>query len=169
MHRTAKSKDGNVLQTLSEIGKRAMMRTGFFHAGPELYSNNRREDGSGPAVGGIGYGSHVLCVNVVNLTVEMNASSARCLHVPHTVGQQPTLMVWDVGVLFLLLLYRLVMTSRMCLDGIKVVYCESIVWTASTVPTLHSSCLDSMHSETNCKLLPCTIFMLHGAHSFLNV
>mmetsp|Transcript_3378 Transcript_3378/g.8350 ORF Transcript_3378/g.8350 Transcript_3378/m.8350 type:complete len:1071 (+) Transcript_3378:2-3214(+) len=55
MHRTAKSKDGNVLQTLSEIGKRAMMRTGFFHAGPELYCNRLRGDDSAPLIGGIGY------------------------------------------------------------------------------------------------------------------
>jgi hypothetical protein len=53
MHRTAKSKDGNVLESLSQIGKRAMMRTGFFHAGPELNCNRIHDDGA-PTIGGIG-------------------------------------------------------------------------------------------------------------------
>lgn len=57
MHRTKKSKDGDVIQRLIDIGASGMKETGFFHAGPELEVNKVRPGvDNRTAVGGIGYG-----------------------------------------------------------------------------------------------------------------
>lgn len=55
MHRTAKSRDGNVLRTLNEIGVRGMTQVGFFHAGPDLHCNRLRTPNT--TVGGVPYGA----------------------------------------------------------------------------------------------------------------
>ncbi len=57
MARCAKSRDGNVLQTLDEIAQLAMRETGFFHAGPRLAGNILRPGIPADAVGGVDYSS----------------------------------------------------------------------------------------------------------------
>jgi hypothetical protein len=55
MHRTKKSRDGNVLARLNDIANSSMKETGFFHAGPMLQCNRLNPGIGHDAVGGLPY------------------------------------------------------------------------------------------------------------------
>eukprot|EP00039_Didymoeca_costata_P022013 m.3427 g.3427 ORF g.3427 m.3427 type:complete len:1084 (+) comp2768_c0_seq2:200-3451(+) len=56
MHRTAKSKNGDVLEKLDVIAQNTLKETGIFHAGPQLECNKNRPGIAADTLGGLPYG-----------------------------------------------------------------------------------------------------------------